>query len=365
MIARNAAGRRHPGRVVAVIFAVLVAVGGGIATWFAAQGWGQAAGQDVAMLPPATTEVTRQTLTSTTTFDGELGYGVATTTANRLTGTITDLPEIGDVIKQGKPLYSVDDQPVILLYGELPAYRTLTEGAEGADVEQLERNLEQVGYDGFTVDDEYTWRTAEAVEEWQVDLGLEETGTVEPGRIVVEPAARRIAGLDAQLGAAASPGQPVLSHTATAKAVSVELEPSDLSEVEVGVVVEVELPDGATVPAKISELSTEVVAGAGQEAESMTVVTAVAELTGAKAAEAAADFDQAAVEVVITTGERKDVLTVPVTALLALSDGGYGLEVVAGGASSYVQVDTGLFAVGRVEVTGDGIDEGTVVGMAE
>ncbi|WP_246186870.1 peptidoglycan-binding protein [Microlunatus speluncae] len=365
MIARNAPGRRHPGRVVAVIFAVVVAIGGGIATWLAAQGWGQAVGQDVSPLPPATAEVTRQTLTSTTTFDGELGYGVAATTANRLTGTITALPEIGDVIKQGKPLYSVDDQPVILLYGDLPAYRTLAEDAEGPDVEQLERNLEQLGYDGFTVDDEYTWRTAQAVEEWQEDLGVEETGTVEPGRVVFLTEARRISALDAQLGAAATPGQPVLSHTATAKAVTVQLEPSDLADVEVGATVEVELPDGATVPAKINELSTEVVAGSGQDAESTTVVTAVAQLTGDKAAQAAADYDQAAVELVITTGERKDVLTVPVIALLALSGGGYGLEVVAGGASSYVEVDTGLFAAGRVEVEGDGIAAGTVVGMPE
>jgi hypothetical protein len=59
------------------------------------------------------------------------------------------------------------------------------------------------------------------------------------------------------------------------------------------------------------------------------------------------------------------VLTVPVTALLALSGGGYGLEVISGGTASYVQVDTGLFAGGRVEVTGEGIDEGTVVGMPE
>jgi peptidoglycan hydrolase-like protein with peptidoglycan-binding domain len=338
---------------------------GGIATWLAAQGWGQAAGQEAVPLPPATAEVTRQNLTASTTFDGELGYGVATACANRLGGTITALPEIGDVIKQGQPLYAVDGQPVILLYGKLPAYRTLAEGDEGADVKQLERSLEQLGYDGFTVDDEYTWYTAQAVEEWQQDLGIEETGTVELGRVVVLPEPRRIAGLDAQLGAVATPGQPVLSHTATAKAVTIELEPSDLEQVEVGAKGTVELPDGAKVAAKITELSTEVVAGSGQDAESETVVTAVAELSGDKAVQAAADYDQAVVELVINTGQRKDVLTVPVTALLALSGGGYGLEVVAGGTSSYVQVDTGLFAAGRVEITGDGIDEGTVVGMPE
>ncbi len=365
MTARGATNRRRPGRVVAVIFVAVVAVGGGIATWLAAQGWGQAAGQETVTLPPATAEVTRQTLTATTSFDGELGYGVATPTANRLNGTITDLPEIGDVIKQGQPLYAVDGRPVILLSGKLPAYRTLAEGDEGPDVAQLERSLEQLGYDGFTVDDEYTWNTAQAVEEWQEDLGIEETGTVELGRVVVLPGPRRIDSLDARLGAVATPGQAVLSHTATAKAVTVELEPADLEQVHVGAKVTVELPDGEKVAAKITELATEVAAGSGQEAESETVVTAVAELSGDQAVTAAADYDRAAVELVITTGQRKDVLTVPVTALLALSGGGYGLEVVAGGTSSYVQVDTGLFADGRVEITGEGIDEGTVVGMPE
>ena len=51
--------------------------------------------------------------------------------------------------------------------------------------------------------------------------------------------------------------------------------------------------------------------------------------------------------------ERKDVLTVPVAALVVLREGGYGVEVVDGGTSRYVAVKTGLFADGRVEVTGD------------
>jgi hypothetical protein len=56
---------------------------------------------------------------------------------------------------------------------------------------------------------------------------------------------------------------------------------------------------------------------------------------------------------------------VPVTALLALAEGGYGLEVVAeDGTTSTVPVDTGLFAEGKVEVSSPEIEEGTVVGVA-
>ena len=57
------------------------------------------------------------------------------------------------------------------------------------------------------------------------------------------------------------------------------------------------------------------------------------------------------------------MLTVPVAALLALAEGGYGVEVVDGSTSHYVAVETGLFAGGRVEVSGDGLAEGMTVGM--
>jgi hypothetical protein len=79
---------------------------------------------------------------------------------------------------------------------------------------------------------------------------------------------------------------------------------------------------------------------------------------------APADLDGSTVDVVVAVDERTDVLTVPVNALLALAEGGYGLEIVADdGTSSIVAVETGLFANGQVEVTGE-IAEGTTVGVA-
>jgi multidrug efflux pump subunit AcrA (membrane-fusion protein) len=59
---------------------------------------------------------------------------------------------------------------------------------------------------------------------------------------------------------------------------------------------------------------------------------------------------------------RKDVLAVPVAALLALPNGGYGVQVVQGGATRIVPVKTGMFAAGRVEVSG-GIAQGVMVGV--
>jgi hypothetical protein len=69
------------------------------------------------------------------------------------------------------------------------------------------------------------------------------------------------------------------------------------------------------------------------------------------------------ISVVFTAGEHKNVLTVPIAALVALAEGGYGLEIVEGSTTHYIRVSTGLFASGRVEVTGDGLTEGMTVGM--
>jgi hypothetical protein len=60
---------------------------------------------------------------------------------------------------------------------------------------------------------------------------------------------------------------------------------------------------------------------------------------------------------------RTDVLSVPITALLARPEGGFAVERVTGGASALVPVKTGLFAAGRVEISGEGIVEGTEVGV--
>jgi hypothetical protein len=131
-----------------------------------------------AATPETTAEITRQTLVDRESHDGTLGHGDTTTVTARGSGTVTMLPASGTTLTRGKPIYRLDNKPVTLLYGALPAYRTLRPGVEGSDVRQLETNLRALGYDGFTVDGEYTSATADAVEDWQDDLGLRETGTV-------------------------------------------------------------------------------------------------------------------------------------------------------------------------------------------
>jgi hypothetical protein len=126
--------------------------------------------------------------------------------------------------------------------------------------------------------------------------------------------------------------------------------------------VTITLPDGRDVAGKIERLETVIETGAGgngqDEPETVIEVT-----IAARDPKELAGFDQASVDVTFTAAERKDVLTVPVAALLALAEGGYGVELVEGNTTRIVAVRTGLFASGRVEISGDGLVEGATVGM--
>lgn len=351
-------GRRR-GRVLAVTLVVLAA-GGAAAFVLLGRGQAEETGAQDTGLPPSTAEVARQTLRDTQEVDGELGYGTTTAVANRIQGTITALPDSGTTVARGAALYAVDATPVVLLYGELAAYRPLAVDTEGTDVRQFEENLSALGYGGFTVDEEYTVATAEAVVEWQEDLGLAETGVVELGRVVFAPGEVRVDGLQTAEGQPTGPGQEVLTHTGTAKAVTVELESTERELAVPGTEVEVALPGGEQTAGRVGEVTTKVVPAGDPAGEPETVVAVT---VGIVDQQAVAAYSTASVDVLFTAGLRENVLTVPVAALLVLQEGGFGVEVVRGGTSSYVPVRTGLFADGLVEVTGDGLAEGTVVGM--
>ncbi|GAA1840688.1 peptidoglycan-binding protein [Asanoa iriomotensis] len=318
------------------------------------------AGSPAAALPPATATVNRQTLDDTQTVDGTLGYGDTTTLTGRLGGTVTALPYAGSVIARGKPIYSVDDEPVVLMLGALPAYRALGDGDEGADVKQLEQNLRALGYTGFTVDDEYTSATAEAVRDWQEDLGVDETGRVDLGRVVFAPGAIRVDSVTAKLAGAAGPGQEVLAYTGTSRVITVQLDVADQRLAKTGTAVTVALPDGKRADGKVTRVYTVIEASDDPNGDPETRIEAQVALSDPKAG---AGLDVAAVQVTFTAAQHADVLTVPVAALVALAEGGYGVELVEGSTTRYTRVETGLFANGRVEITGDGIAEGVTVGI--
>jgi peptidoglycan hydrolase-like protein with peptidoglycan-binding domain len=308
--------------------------------------------------PRATAEVTRTTLVETVKVGGTVGYGDATTLAGRGAGTITWLPARGTVVERGQAVYRVDEKPVPLLYGPLPMYRVLAGGVTGPDVRQLEENLVALGYEGLTVDDSFTWETQQAVLSWQADLGVTQTGRVTPADVVIAPGPMRVSALATTLGSPAT--GPVLSYTDTTRVVSIDLDVSRQHLVAPGVTAVVTLPDGTTVDGEVASVGTvarSTSSGGPGGGTTVEVVVTVADQA------ALGPLDAAPVTVTLEAGRAEDVLTVPVAALLALAEGGYGVEVIEGGSSRYVAVSVGMFAGGRVEISGEGIVEGTVVGM--
>src|SRR5215475_1506647 len=174
--ARQRRGRRR--LVAAAVLLAVLAAGAGIA-WSAgafrprgSSGAGQAARR------PATRPVLREDLSSTTPVNATLGYAQSYTVRGQGGGTLTWLPSAGQVIDQGQVLYRVNNgSPVVLLYGTVPAWRTLEEGLTGTDVTQLNKDLVALGYAGSSQIgaqgwDYFSWQTAFGVQQMESVLGV-------------------------------------------------------------------------------------------------------------------------------------------------------------------------------------------------
>src|ERR1700722_11155105 len=82
--------------------------------------------------PTSMVSIKHQTISQRTSVPATLGYAGSYTPINQASGFYTALPAVGQVVSEGQVLYRIDGDPVVLLYGPSPAYRTLSEGATGA-----------------------------------------------------------------------------------------------------------------------------------------------------------------------------------------------------------------------------------------
>jgi peptidoglycan hydrolase-like protein with peptidoglycan-binding domain len=367
---------------------------------------------------------------------------------SRSNGTITWVAEEGAVVEQGDVLYEVDGEPVVVMYGDVPAFRTIADpprgdNLTGVDVLQLETALVALGFDpegDVTVDDEFTGRTENMVEDWQESLGVDETGAVVLGSVVFIPGPTQIIsvevttgdlvndgrvvmalagddpmeGIDvlqletalAALGFDANgtmavdgvftsetktaviawqesvgleadgivhlgqvvflsdavrisdrttpPGSPVngggavLAITSNEIVVTAQLDASDQGTLEAGDAVIVELPSGRDVGATVESVDT--VATRGPDGTYFEVIITLDDPSVAGA------LDEAPVDVEYITDSVSNVVAVPVTALVALREGGYAVEIDGGdGTTRLISVDPGFYADGYVEVESNGL----------
>lgn len=321
--------------------------------------------------------------------------------------TYTWVPQAGDVIKEDERVYSVSDVPVPLLYGSIGAYRGFYVGmSDGRDVGELTRDLIALGYgDGLARGNHYSQATAAAVERWQQALGLPVTGEILLGEVVFEPGPIRVTSVTASAGAAVGGaggggggssggggggssgggGGTVLTATGTTPLVTVALDVTQESLVKPGDAVSVVLPDGtSTVGAHVRSVGNVATcpggsstgtgsgssSGSGSDNPSPCSSAGSSGSSGSNSSPTVtvtialdhtppgASLDQAPVNVNITTQTARNVLAVPVNALLALAGGGFGVQVVAGRTSRLIGVTTGLYSDTMVQVSGPGIAAG-------
>ena len=355
---RPRGGRRRRRRgLVALTIAVVVAAGG-VSAWRAgafSTAVKSGAGQQ-GPPAPATAAVTRQDLSATTPVAGTLGYAGSYAVRGQGGGTLTWLQSAGKVIRQGQVLYKIGNgSPVVLLYGRVPDWRAMSVGITGADVTQLNHDLVKLGYadraDIVALGwDYYSWETRYGVRRLEERLGVSfPPGSLSLGQVVFEPKALRVSQVTGSLGGPAS--GPVLTATSDRHVVAIPLDASQQSVVKAGDTVSITLPDRTTTPGVVSSVGT-VATTAGSGGSPTTTIPVQVKLTDPKAA---GTLDQAPVTVNITTASVKNVLAVPVRALLARSPGGYVLEVVSpGNTRRYVPVRPGIFddTSGLVQVTG-------------
>ena len=317
--------------------------------------------------PTSLIAVTRQDLAAQTQVDATLGYAGSYRVVNQAQGTVTSLPPVGRVVSQGQVLYQVSGQPVVLLYGSTPAYRSLSEGTwasdvTGPDVEELNADLVALGYatsaELSPSSDDFGYWTTVGVERLQAALGVTQNGTLAMGQAVFLPTAARVTSVSALLGATAQAGQPVMSATSTARQISIPLDADQQSEVAAGQHVAITLPNNQITPGVITSVGTVATTPSASSSSSSPIITVLVRPTDPAAT---GSWDQAPVQVSITTGAVRNVLVVPVDALLALSGGGYAVEVAGGdGIHELVPVSLGIFddADGLVQVSGPGLSAG-------
>jgi hypothetical protein len=140
--------------------------------------------------------------------------------------------------------------------------------------------------------------------------------------------------------------------------VQVALEPSQQGEVNTGDRAQITLPGNKTVTGQVDRLGRVAQVPAGQNTNvGDATIPAYISLDDP---ETARGLDRAPVLVKITTTELENALSVPVTALVGKSGGGFAVEVVRdSGRRELVAVRLGLFdtTAGRVQVEGD-LDDG-------
>ena len=327
-----------------------------------ATGWWFVSSQDTTAEAIASTQtetsqtetaiVTRRTLRQTEEFEASVGYGDTFTLPGTAQGTVTWVAEKGTILEPGDMLYRVDERPTYWTQGEIPMYRTLERRDKGTDVEQLQRFLHAGGYldDDYEIDAEFDSSLRAAVKAWQDDHGLDDTGRIDAAQLLFLPYDALRVATTPRVGDQANGG--VLEVTSPDLFVSADVSTRKKRAFEGDPTIEVELADGSRYAATV--VSIESVESQDPYGEQQFRIRLELD---APAGQQPGDVNVEVIDVLAV-----NVLTVPVSALVALVEGGYAVEALQpDGNREYRSIEIGEFADGWVEITGDITDGDQIV----
>jgi len=233
--------------------------------------------------------------------------------------------------------------------------------ASGTTVLQLEQALSDLGYDAdntLSVDGVFSLETTQAIKDFQAGVGLKQDGMLNPGEVVFLPGDVRVTSQLAALGSSVGGGSPVIGISLAEKLVSFNLPANQQDLLTIGDPVIIEMPDYEEVPGRVVFVSQ--TAQASENAWDPKTFEVRIEFEDPSVAE---DLDEAPVDVIVVTDSIDDVMAIPVSALLALLEGGYAVEVRAGGSQIVlVAVDVGFFGSNNmIEITSGEVEPGDQV----
>jgi multidrug efflux pump subunit AcrA (membrane-fusion protein) len=163
------------------VFVALVLVCGAVVVWQSTGGEEANAERE----PDIVRRIDRQTLRDELTINGELRRDEISTINSPFDGRVSQINvDDGDTINAGDVLLALDGRSAVAANGDFSFYRQLDVGSDGPDVLQLERILQESGYDPGAVDRLYTEATRSALREWQITYGYG-GATPEPEETIV------------------------------------------------------------------------------------------------------------------------------------------------------------------------------------
>ncbi len=287
-------------------------------------------------------------------------------------GAVDHVAAADTAVATGTVLFWHAGRPVVAIEGDSATTPALTRdlstaSSNGVDVRLLEQMLAAGGFDpdgAMTVDDDFDVATAAAVQSWYASLGI----TVDSASVVV-PAGSFVvvpAGLLTGQALLADPSAPagdavVMGLTTVSREVTTAAPIGD-STFALGATIEVEFPDGTVSDGTVVSVGNVAVNNTNVPGAtpSVAITIRVDDIPASMD-----DYVQIAVTLRAVAESATDAFVVPVSALVALAEGGYALEVVDGSgpdaATHLIAVEPGIYSDGFVSVTGADVVEGLTV----